>query len=112
MSIKQWEKNKLGHAVHAFDSKTLGIKDRKITNHSVRKTMIKRLVDARFNLNKIAQLSGNTGEHSVLYLCIVHPYSQAKTVRLELNIFLYCHLMHLCNNILINYNILINNNIY
>ena len=33
--------------------------DKKITNHSVHKTMVQCLVDAKFNPNETAQLSGH-----------------------------------------------------
>ena len=36
-----------------------GLKEKKLTNHSVRKTMIQRLVDAKFSPNEVAQLSGH-----------------------------------------------------
>ena len=40
-------------------AKEVGIIDKKITNHSVRKTMIQRLVDSKFTPNEVAQLSGH-----------------------------------------------------
>ena len=40
-------------------SKLSGIVGRKVTNHSVRKTMIQRLVDSKFSTNEVAQLSGH-----------------------------------------------------
>ena len=36
-----------------------GVDGKNLTNHSVRKTMIQRLVDAKFAPNEVAQLSGH-----------------------------------------------------
>ena len=51
-------KNKLGYFM-VMASKEIGITDKKVTNHSIRKTMIQRLVDSKFTPNEIAQLSGH-----------------------------------------------------
>jgi len=51
-------KNKLGKFM-ASASTEIGITDKKVTNHSVRKTMIQRLMDAKFTPNEVAQLSGH-----------------------------------------------------
>ena len=48
-------KNKLGNLMKTA-SKVSGIVGKKVTNHSVRKTMIQRLVDSNFTPNVIAQL--------------------------------------------------------
>ena len=51
-------KNKLGKFM-ASASTEIGITDKKVTNYSVRKTMIQRLMDAKFTPNEVAQLSGH-----------------------------------------------------
>ena len=51
-------KNKLGNLMKTA-LKVSGIVGKKVTNHSVRKTMIQRLVDSNFTPNVIAQLSGH-----------------------------------------------------
>ena len=51
-------KNKLGNFM-VLAAKEVGMIDKKITNHSVRKTMIQRLVDSKFTPNEVAQLSGH-----------------------------------------------------
>ena len=51
-------KNKLGQFMVSA-SKEVGIVDKKVTNHSVRKTMIQRLIDSKFTPNEVAQLSGH-----------------------------------------------------
>ena len=51
-------KNKLGQFMLS-SRKGVGITDKKITNQSVCKTMVQHLVDAKFNPNEIAQLSGH-----------------------------------------------------
>ena len=40
-------------------SEGTGISGKKATNHSARKTMVQRLVDAKFTPNVVAQLSGH-----------------------------------------------------
>ena len=51
-------KNKLGTFMSTA-SKAIGISDKKVTNHSVRKTMIQRLLNSKFTPNEVAQLSGH-----------------------------------------------------
>ena len=49
-------KNKLGKFMASVSTK-IEITDKKVTNHSVRKTMIQQLIDAKFTPNEVAQLS-------------------------------------------------------
>ena len=51
-------KNKLGKFMASVSTK-IDITDKKVTNHSVRKTMIQQLIDAKFTPNEVAQLSGH-----------------------------------------------------
>ena len=51
-------KNKLGKFM-ASASTEIGITNKKVTDHSVCKTMIQRLIDAKYTPNEVAQLSGH-----------------------------------------------------